>query len=148
MKLILLWCLWVLCWPGLLAAHGVTGEVTPGGIAVAYRYSSGEVMSFARVTVVSPADGKTFQVGNADRHGRFCFYPDTPGDWQVTADDTQGHRLTLTVPVHPDQLHSWQVHPPTTAPISRLERILTGVSFIFGLAGIVFYWQARKELQG
>ncbi len=144
--LILVWCLF---WPsGPLYGHGVSGEVTPGGLAVSWRYSSGEAMSFAKVTVISPTDGKTFQVGNADRNGRFCFHPDAPGEWQVTADDGQGHRLTLTVSVSPEQLQGWQVQTPAPATASRLERALTGVSLIFGLAGVLFYWQARKKTRG
>lgn len=129
---------------GPLYGHGVSGEAAPGGIAVTFTYSSQEAMAFAKITVTSPTDGKTFQVGNADRHGRFCFFPDAPGDWQVTADDNQGHRLTVTVPVTQDQLQGFQVKPATPAAVSRLERTLVGLSLIFGVAGLLIYWRARK----
>lgn len=82
MKLILLIVGWLCLWPfGPLHGHGVEGQVAPGGLAVSLQYSSGEAMSFAKVTIVSPTDGRTFQVGHADRHSRCCFYPDTGGDW-------------------------------------------------------------------
>ena len=137
----------VLCLTGLagpVSGHGVLGEATPGGIAVTFTYSSQEAMAFAKVTVTSPADRKTFQVGNADRHGRFCFFPDAPGDWQVTADDNQGHRLTMSVPVTLDQLQGLTGKTAPPAAVSRLERTLVGLSLIFGVAGILFYWWARK----
>lgn len=146
--LIVMIVLWLTGVAGPLYGHGVSGEATQGGIAVAFTYSSQDAMAFAKVTVTSPADGKIFQVGNADRHGRFCFYPDAPGDWQVTADDNQGHRLTVTVPVTQDQLQGFQVKPAAPAAVSRLERTLVGLSLIFGVAGLLFYWRARKRQPG
>ncbi len=124
--------------------HGLSGQAAGGGLAVSFTYSSQEAMSFAKVTVTSPADGKTFQVGNADRNGRFCFYPDASGDWQVTGDDGQGHRLTVIVPVTFDQLQGLAAKATVPAPVSRLERTLVGLSLIYVKAGMLFYWRARK----
>lgn len=136
--------LMVLMFTSQVFAHGVEGTVEPGGLAVACRYSTGEAMSYAKVTVLSPATPQTFQVGNTDRNGRFCFYPDTPGEWRVTADDGMGHRLEVKIPVTTDGI------PQEKAPehqkkgeMSKPVKVLVGLSLIFGFSGLVFYWKAR-----
>jgi len=57
-------------------------------------------MSYARVKISAPGAKLTFQSGRTDRNGRFCFFPDTPGDWKVVVDDEMGHRLEVMVPVN------------------------------------------------
>jgi len=137
----------ILALTGPLYGHGVLGEAGPGGMAVTFRFTSGEAMSFAKVTITSPKEGKTYQVGHTDPHGRFCFYPDAPGDWQVTADDNLGHRHTVTVPLSLEQLQDFQVKTTAPASVPLLERALVGLSLIFGMAGLLFYWRARKIRQ-
>jgi nickel transport protein len=132
--------LFIFLFPAHLGAHGVENRVEPGGIAVAFQYSSGEAMSYAKITVMPPDGAKTFQVGHTDRNGRFCFYPDAPGDWKVTADDNQGHRLPVTLPVATDQIRGVQIKDsPQTPTISKIERAFMGVSLIFVISGILFY---------
>jgi len=125
--------------------HGVEGSVQPGGLAVSCRYSTGEPMEYAKVTIFSPGTNQPFQVGHTDKNGRFCFYPDAPGEWRVTAEDGMGHRLEVKVPVTLDQVQGMQVKnaaPP--AATSLFERALVGLSLIFGLAGLLFYWRAVR----
>jgi nickel transport protein len=136
----------VLMFPWQVLAHGVEGTVQPGGLAVSCRYSTGEAMSYAKVTVLSPATPETFQVGHTDKNGRFCFFPDAPGEWRVTADDGMGHRLEVKVPV--TDLNSLQTMPPTaqggSVSETRSLRVLTGLSVIFGLSGLLFWWQGVR----
>lgn len=85
--------------PSLLYAHGVEGKVREGGITVTAVYDSGEPMSYARVKISAPQAELTFQSGRTDRNGRFCFFPDMEGEWEIVVDDEMGHRLELKVPV-------------------------------------------------
>ncbi|MBU4354002.1 MAG: hypothetical protein KJ822_01500 [Proteobacteria bacterium] len=128
-------------------AHGVEGTVHPGGLAVACRYSTGEVMDYAKVKVFAPGSSQPFQVGNADKNGRFCFYPDSPGEWRVTAEDGMGHRLEVKVPV--TDLDSVIKNLPTTGAgtvaDSKILRVLTGLSALFGISGF-FFWLKGKKL--
>jgi len=126
-------------------AHGVEGTVQPGGLAVTWRYSTGEPMDYAKVTVFAPGSSQPFQVGHTDKNGRFCFFPDAPGEWRVTAEDGMGHRLEVKVPVTMDQVQRIQVKPaaPTTTS-SLFVRALVGLSLIFGIAGLLFYWRAVR----
>ena len=122
----------------------------PGGMVVAFRYSSGEAMSYAKVTVLAPGTSQPFQVGNTDKNGRFCFYPDALGEWRVTADDGMGHRLEVKVPVT-DLDATKQILPtPGAASVSntRSLRVLTGLSAIFGLSGFLFWFQGIRSKRG
>lgn len=148
--------LMVLLLSSQVVAHGVEATVQPGGLAVACRYSSGEVMDYAKVTVLAPGSNQPFQVGHADKNGRFCFYPDTPGEWRVMAEDGMGHRLEIKVPV--TQPNTLKTLPPAAGADSvahtRSLRVLTGLSVIFGLSGFLFWFQGirskrrHKKLQG
>lgn len=147
--------LMVLVFPWQLLAHGVEGTVQPGGLAAACQYSSGEPMSYAKVTILSPGTSQPFQVGNTDKNGRFCFYPDALGEWRVTADDGMGHRLEVKVPVKDLEATKQILPAPGADSVSdtRTLRVLTGLSAIFGLSGFLFWFQGirarrgRKELQ-
>ena len=140
----------VLMWSSPVWAHGVEAAVQPGGLAVACRYSSGEVMDYAKVTVLAPGSRQPFQVGHTDKNGRFCFYPDTPGEWQVTADDAMGHRLEVKVPVTaPNTLKTLPLTSGTESVAhTRSLRALTGLSVIFGLSGCLFWFQGIRLKRG
>ncbi len=87
----------VLAWalPSGARAHG-TGTrwlEDERALAVYFHYSTGEPMSWVKVRVFGPGDGKLeFVSARTDRNGRFAFLPDTPGHWRVEALDEQGHR--------------------------------------------------------
>jgi nickel transport protein len=112
-------------------------------------------MEYAKVTIFSPGTNQPFQVGNTDKNGRFCFYPDAPGEWRLTAEDGMGHRLEVRVPVTDQNI--LRTLAPTSGAHSvshtRSLRVLTGLSAIFGLSGFLFWFQGirskrgRKELQ-
>jgi nickel transport protein len=131
-------------------AHGVQGTVQSGGLAVACRYSTSEPMDYAKVTVLAPGSSQPFQVGHTDKNGRFCFFPDAPGEWRVTAEDGMGHRLEVKVPVT-DQ-NTLKTLPPAAGADSvahtRSLRVLTGLSAIFGLSGLLFWIQGIRAKRG
>jgi nickel transport protein len=131
-------------------AHGVEGTVQPGGLMVACQYSTGEPMSYAKVTVLAPASSQPFQVGHTDKNGRFCFYPDALGEWRVTADDGMGHRLEVKVPVKDLEATKQILPPPGAASVSNTMslRVLTGLSVIFGLSGFLFWFQGIRSKRG
>lgn len=136
--------------PSQVLAHGVEGTVQPGGVAVACHYSSGEAMSYAKVTVFPPKTNQPFQVGYTDKNGRFCFYPDALGEWRVTADDGMGHRLEVKVPV--TNLDTTKQMPPPSGAANvaatRSLRIIAGLCVIFGLSGFLFWFQGIRLRRG
>jgi len=140
----------VLILPAQVFAHGVEGTVQPGGLMVACQYSSGELMSYAKVTIFSPGSDQPFQVGHSDKNGRFCFFPDALGKWRVTADDGMGHRLELEAPVMDLEAGKKILPTPGAAGVAdtRSLRVLTGLSAIFGLSGFLFWFQGIRAMRG
>jgi nickel transport protein len=131
--------------PPILYAHGVMGKVDTGGMVVSARYDTGEPMSYARVKIAAPGTKLTFQSGRTDRNGRFCFFPDVPGDWKVIVDDEIGHRLEIAVPVNDSKelITDQQVRGSSGSSLSRYAKVLIGVCFIFGISGIFFWWKGK-----
>jgi len=131
-----------------LSAHGVEGEITAetGVMTVTARYSNNDVMSYAATTIRPPSGEMDFQTGRTDRNGRFCFFPDRDGDWEVTVDDGMGHRLKMAVPVGRD---SSPTSGPVAAPSNRnslslYAKALSGLGIIFGISGWLMWWRVRK----
>jgi nickel transport protein len=133
--------------PSPLWAHGVMGKVDAGGMVVSTEYDTGEAMSYARVQIWAPGEKLTFQSGRTDRNGRFCFFPDAAGDWKVVVDDEMGHRLEVAVPVD-ENLALPATQQPGEAgrhSPSIYQRAFTGISIIFGICGMFFWWIGRKK---
>ena len=135
-----------LFFPFLLHAHGVRGKVDRGGFVVTAEYDSGEPMSYAGVKISAPAAKLTFQSGRTDRNGRFCFFPDTPGEWKVVVDDEMGHRLEVPVTVNEaNELKTdEQAGRSAGSSLSKYERALMGICIIFGICGVLFLWRGKK----
>ena len=129
--------------PFLIHAHGVKGKVDSGGIVVSAEYDDGKPMSYARVKILPPAAKLTFQSGRTDRNGRFCFFPDIPGNWKVAVDDEMGHRLE--VPVTVNKAMELKADQQTGSSLSKYERALMGLCIIFGISGVLFLWKGKKE---
>ena len=132
-------------------AHGVKGEIAEGtgAMIITARYSNNDVMSYAATTIRPPSGEIDFQTGRTDRNGRFCFFPDIDGDWEVTVDDGMGHRLRMAVPVGRDR--SLTSHPVAfslnrNSP-SLYAKALAGLGIIFGISGWLMWWRARKIRQ-
>lgn len=132
--------------PRLLHAHGVQGTVKEGGLVVTAQYDTGEAMSYAKVRISAPCAKLAFQTGRTDRNGRFCFFPDVAGEWNVMVDDEMGHRLEVNVPV--DEHLVWQEKEQSgetsTSTLSRYQKALMGVCIIFGVLGVLFWWWGKK----
>ena len=132
--------------PILLYAHGVTGKIDTGGIVVSALYDTGEAMDYAKVTISAPGANLKFQSGRTDRNGRFCFFPDVSGNWKVVVDDEMGHRLEANVPVDEGMALRSTHETVNSGPgfLSIYQKAVIGVSIIFGVSGILFWFKARK----
>lgn len=128
----------LLLWPVTSLAHGVTISCREGrAMIIEAAYDDGEPMEYVKARVTGP-DGKTFQVGNTDGHGRFAWVPDRSGQWTVTAADGMGHKAMAKVQAGPGRNASipGQAAPVAQATASRWVKTLWGLNallFIFGL---------------
>ncbi|OPX35502.1 MAG: hypothetical protein B1H11_09055 [Desulfobacteraceae bacterium 4484_190.1] len=127
-------------------AHGVKGKVDTGGVVVSAEYDDGEPMSYARVKISAPAAKLNFQSGRTDRNGRFCFFPDMPGEWKVVVDDEMGHRLE--VPVTVDKAMELKADEQAGGYLSKYEGALMGICIIFGIFGSLLGWRGFRKAKG
>ena len=129
-------------------SHGVIGKiVTQEGILVKAEYNDGEPMSYSSTEIFDSEEKLPFQSGRTDRNGRFLFYPDKAGDWKIIVNDGMGHCLTLKT--HIDKslalktINNQQTGKKSN--LSRYEKALMGISVIFGIFGILFWWMGYKK---
>lgn len=125
----------------LYAAHTWQGSVA----LVQFAYAGGEVPTYAKVEVYSPADAKVeFQNGRTDAQGRFAFMPDTAGQWRIIMADNMGHRVEHPVEVDANQGatqasdqntgKSAAVASPGVGGFSVPLRIVLGLSLLANMA--------------
>jgi nickel transport protein len=64
----------------------------------------------------------------------------------VVVDDELGHRLEVAVPVNEALALNAEQKTATGAgdSLSRYEKALMGVSIIFGMCGVLFWWQGKR----
>ncbi len=129
--------------PFSLMSHGVDLLVVSGGVGVEALYDSGEPISDADVEIYSPGDSENiFQAGSTDRNGRFLFFPDSDGEWKIIVNDGMGHGGSQTLVVK----DSGKSLKKNGDPPGRIIKLLSGLSVIFGITGILFFIFARKEM--
>lgn len=127
---------------GQLLAHSVSYKVESGGITITVWYNGIKPipMKEAFVRVFAPEEDTEFQKGRTDRNGRFSFYPDRPGKWQIVINDGNGHGIVADVEVGKDFRISSSMQ--TSFPFAL--KLLVGLSIIFGIFGVLSLWKNRE----
>lgn len=127
-------------------AHGVELETSLGeAVVVIGTYSDGEPMSFVKVQIKNP-EGKTHQVGNADAKGRFAFVADQPGKWLATLQDGMGHKGKIAwQQAEAKTKQALQQKETKSADTPKWVRAVWGLSFLFWLSGLLFWFKGGKR---
>ncbi len=130
---------------GYAVAHGVMGsvEIHDGVRCIKAWYSTGEVMNYDKIKVFSPNLKRPFQIGRTDNNGRFCFYPDVPGEWKVTVDDEMGHLLRMKINVIGPREIQKEIKSKRNT-INTLFRAVIGVAIIMILFAGIYVVTRRK----
>ncbi|MCF8030917.1 MAG: amino acid permease [Desulfohalobiaceae bacterium] len=129
--------------PSKALAHGTEGEVAVRqGVLVEAKYSDGEPMAYANISISRIGEDTPFQQGNLDRQGRFLFLPDKNGTWTVEITDGMGHRLALSKEISElDQLASIRSREGREkASLPLTAKAGMGLAVILGLSGIWAWW--------
>lgn len=127
---------------GMCFAHGVHHEIIKGGIGIEVKYDGGLSMAFSEIKIYSPVNKKIcFQEGLTDKNGRFIFSPDREGKWKIIVQDGTGHGLVKEIDVG----KGMELKRETVTTFSRWQKMLIGVSLIFGITGIMFYFVTKKQ---
>lgn len=135
---------------GLALAHGVDYRVVEsrGVVALEWRYESQSAApaKHAQVKVYSPADAsKEYMTGQTDARGLFVFLPDRPGEWRVEVDDNEGHRETAKITVTEAGTAQAAESHSHGADGGVSQTAITGVSVLFGAAGLLYGWTRRRQ---
>ena len=131
----------VILLPLSLFAHGVEYNVNlQNSVVIRVFYDDGYPMDYADYEIKS-SDGEIFQIGVTDRQGILSFIPDMIGKWEVKIDDGMGHGILTSIDIDEDMLPSMN----NSLKHSRLQKLIIGLSVIFGLTGIMFYIVTKRE---
>ncbi|MCS7213316.1 MAG: DUF4198 domain-containing protein [Candidatus Calescibacterium sp.] len=117
--------------------------VKEGGMGIRAYYSDGTPLSSANVKIFSPSDDKKeFQICSTDKNGYFFFLPDEKGKWRIEISDSTGHGLVKHIEIT-EEIRVLGAN----YSVPLWQRILIGLSIIFGLTGILFYIYAKREVK-
>ena len=129
-----------------LFAHSVEHEFHDGAMAVKLLLGS-EPASFAPYTLYAPNASLPFQEGQSDKNGIVAFMPDRAGMWKLVAtpgSDHGGHQFNITFEVNDKNVKVWD-----SAPLfARYTQVITGISLIIGLFGMLLAWKSRRVSKG
>ncbi|MBU1054210.1 MAG: hypothetical protein KKC46_10315 [Proteobacteria bacterium] len=135
-------------------SHGTLGHVARSdGYLVTAEYDDGEPMSYAAVEIRSADSDIAFQTGRCDRNGHFMFFPDKQGQWDIVVTDGMGHRIALISDISIDANNDDKPKTSETKSqaasygITRAEKIVMGLSIIFGIFGLWYGWKAKREIR-
>ena len=134
--------------PSQALAHGTEGEIAVRqGLLVEAKYSDGEPMAYANISISRMGEDTPFQQGNLDRRGRFLFLPDQNGTWTVEITDGMGHRLALSRKVEDldsfASLETGKRQEKEGLPLAL--KLGMGLAVILGLSGIWAWWASRHQ---
>lgn len=131
----LLFCLGVL-------AHGVETRVKSSSYAVQFFYDDGSPMSFCDVEVFEKGKDEVVYSGTTDRQGCFAMVPERAGHWIMRVNDGMGH----------GQVHEFEIGeevPKATATgFGKGQKVLIGLSVLFGLTGIATFAASMRSQRG
>lgn len=132
--------------PSLLLAHGTQGAIKINqSLLIRAKYSTGEPMAYANIKIFHNQDKIPFQQGNLDKNGLFLFHPDQKGIWVAKINDGMGHALSLETKVSNPRKLTQKTPSQGNTNISKIWKLLMGISIIFGLSGIFFWWKGISK---
>ncbi len=121
----------------------VNKEISGTGVGIQARYADDTPISYSDATVYYPGSEEEFQQGLTDRNGRYLFSPDREGEWKIKIDDGMGHGVIAKLSVGEDLRITGKA---AGARFRIWQKILIGISIIWGFTGIYYYLFTRKKL--
>lgn len=124
-----------------------------GLVVLEVSFEGTEKASFVSIEVIGPTDGSpkgdAFQTGRTDAEGRFVFMPNRDGEWLIMIDDEMGHKAAEVVKINSSASGTSSAPDATgaAAPTGRstTDRIIIGLSVIFGLTGLLAAYTSRRK---
>lgn len=110
-------------------------------VVVRLTYGDGSPFSYESYELFFESEETPRQVGRTDAEGRVAFLPHRRGQWRLRAFSEDGHGVDLDFEAGPGA-----TTPPGVERPGLGSRLITGVSIIFGIFGlIVLFFQRRSR---
>ncbi len=126
--------------PGFLSAHGTGYRVLEQSRAIVLEcyYSDSSAMTYAETCVFSPVQQEIeYQNGRTDSNGRFAFFPDSSGVWEIKINDGMGHKIQAEVAVELESKAQANTGKSGFKKEPNNIKVCLGISLIFNLCCIV-----------
>jgi len=125
-----------------ILAHGVEIRVRSSSYGVQFFYDDGSPMSHCDVEVFEKGKDEVVYSGTTDPQGCFAMVPEHAGHWIMRINDGMGH----------GQVHEFEIGeevPKVTATgFGKGQKVLIGLSVLFGLTGIATFAASKRSLEG
>jgi nickel transport protein len=121
-------------------AHSIRYEIGTGGIVAQAFFDDQQPAKGLSVSVFVPDSFDKFQTGKTDLNGRFVFFPDRPGDWEMLIFDQMGHRLEIKIPVNEAMKTEGKSAKDAGNPCLKIVIGVAVILIFFGMMGWI-----RKE---
>lgn len=126
-----------------LNAHVLHYNLKKGALYSEVFFGGGEVASYSPFEIYAPGASLPFVKGNTDERGVLTFLPDRAGKWHVVVhagSDHGEHIVEYDVEVKNSDIAELS-HTPL---YSEYGAMITGVSIIFGVFGLLYGLRTRK----
>ncbi|MCS7231337.1 MAG: hypothetical protein RMJ67_04280 [Elusimicrobiota bacterium] len=124
-------------------SHKVNYSLIQGGIGFRFFYENNQPVSYADVEIFSPDEKNIpYQTATTDKNGCFLFLPDKKGKWKIVLNDGLGHGLVKEIEIKED----FSFKEEKQKEFSLLQKIIVGISIIWGITGVVFYIFAKRKV--
>jgi nickel transport protein len=132
-----------LLWVGGVAAHEVHHDIAAAGaVVVRLSYADGKPFAYEKYELFPDGQEVPVQVGNSDAQGRVVFIPGEIANWRLKAYSADGHGVDLKFAAPGTQAVAASATP---AGPDRVTQMLIGLSFLFGLFGLVQLFLRRRK---
>ena len=128
-------------WPLNATSHSLNHEVIKSeeNVTVSYFFQENERPYFEPYEVNGPKSEQPFQIGQVNQLGEVNFRPDSAGVWRVVVTTADGHRNEAKIKVD----HDGAIEA-LSANGSRIDRIIAGIGYIFGVFGAIALWRFKR----
>ncbi len=111
-------------------------------IEIDFYFSDGTKFSYQSYEIYSSEDKKIpYQVGRTDKNGRVLFFPEKGGEWEVKVFSDDGHGKNVILNFEGNK----KIEEKNLSLYSKFGKIITGVSLIIGIFGILSLFFRRKR---
>jgi hypothetical protein len=112
-------------------------------VIVHLTFGAGQPVANAPYRVYGPRRGPAFASGRTSANGSLAFQPDQAGTWRVTVTDEGGHGAVIPIDVAEIDVAA-AMETPVSARGPDWSLLLAGVGYLFGAAGLLALWRARR----